>query len=62
MNQLIATAVAERVSALMTADYLAERAARADRSAFDDALGHVPDAEPDDEDRCESVSSEVPYP
>jgi post-segregation antitoxin (ccd killing protein) len=51
MNQLIATAVAEKVSALMTADYLVERAARADQSAFERVLGRVPDVEPDAEDR-----------
>jgi predicted transcriptional regulator len=31
MNQIIATAVAEKLSALMTEDYLAERAARGSR-------------------------------
>jgi predicted DNA-binding ribbon-helix-helix protein len=43
INQLITTAVAEKLSALMTVDYLEERAARGDRAAFDRVLGKVPD-------------------
>ncbi len=43
INQLITTAVAEKMSALMTAEYLEERAARASRSAFDSVLTKVPD-------------------
>ena len=35
LNQFIVTAVAEKLAALKTADYLAERAGRADLSAFD---------------------------
>jgi len=46
INQLIATALAEKVSALDTLGYLRERAARGSRRAFLDALGEVPDAEP----------------
>ncbi len=35
INQFIAAAVAEKTAALLTVEYLAERAKRADRSAFD---------------------------
>ena len=35
MNQFVATAVAEKVSALQTATYFANRQARADFKAFD---------------------------
>lgn len=35
INQFVATAVAEKVSALKTAEYFAERRARADFRAFD---------------------------
>jgi hypothetical protein len=35
INQFVATAVAEKVSALQTAKYFAERRARADYKAFD---------------------------
>ena len=46
INQLIATALAEKVSALDTLGYLRERAARGSRKAFLDALGEVPDVQP----------------
>lgn len=51
VNQLISTALAEKLSALATQDYLEQRAARGSRSGFDAALGQVPDAEPDLMDR-----------
>lgn len=35
INQFIATAVAEKLSAMRTADFFAERRARADFAAFD---------------------------
>lgn len=34
INQLISTALAEKMSALMTSDYLNERASRGDRQKF----------------------------
>jgi hypothetical protein len=40
------------MSALMTEDYLAARAARADRSRYDAALAQVPDAPPEEQDRA----------
>jgi hypothetical protein len=51
INQFIATAVAEKMSALMTEDYLAERAARGSRDKFEAALARVPPVEPADGDR-----------
>lgn len=42
INQFIATAVAEKMAALMTLDYLAQRAARGNRAAFDRVLRQVP--------------------
>ena len=50
INQLITTALAEKMSALMTVQYLQERAARGDRSKFEQAMGKVPDAEPGAQD------------
>jgi predicted transcriptional regulator len=50
INQLITTALAEKMSALMTVDYLEERAARGDRGKFDRAMAKVRDAEPDEGD------------
>ena len=51
MNQLIATAVAEKLSALMTEDYLRERADRGSRERFEAVLRKVPDVEPAENDR-----------
>lgn len=53
MNQIIATAVAEKLSALMTEDYLGERAARGSREKFEAVLEKVPDVEPDERDRLD---------
>ena len=50
INQLIATALAEKMSALMTAEYLEERAARGDRGMFERAIGKVRHAGPDEGD------------
>lgn len=50
INQLISTAVAEKVSALMTLDYLEARAARGSREKFDAVLAKVADLEPPDYD------------
>jgi len=51
VNQFIAMALAEKVSALMTADWLEEQARRGDRTKFERALAKVPDREPLEEDR-----------
>lgn len=51
INQLITTALAEKLSALLTEDYLAERAARGSRERFLQALAQVPDVPPEDADR-----------
>jgi hypothetical protein len=41
MNQLISSAVGEKLSALMTAEYLDERAARGNRQAYETVLSKV---------------------
>ncbi|MEX2465959.1 MAG: DUF6290 family protein [Gemmatimonadota bacterium] len=46
INQLIATALAEKISALDTVGYLKERAARGSREAFLRALDQVPATAP----------------
>jgi predicted transcriptional regulator len=51
INQLITTALAEKMSALMTVDYLQEHAARGDRGKFERAMSKVADVEPDEADR-----------
>ena len=48
INQLITTALAEKMSALMTVEYLEERAARGDRGKFERAMGEVRAAGPDE--------------
>ena len=50
-DQFIASAVAEKLSALMTANYLRKRAGRSSREAFEQALSEIPDAEPEDDDK-----------
>ena len=50
LNQLIASAAAEKLASLMTEEYLEERAARASRRKFDAALAKVPKARPVDGD------------
>ena len=46
LNQLIATAAAEKLAALQTENYLGERARRASRKKFDAALATVPKVAP----------------
>lgn len=53
INQIIATAVAEKLSALMTEDYLEERAARGSRERFEAVLRKVPDVDPEERDRLD---------
>jgi len=50
INQLISTALAEKMSALMTVEYLEERAARGDRGKFERVMAKVRDVEPDERD------------
>jgi len=50
VNQLISTAVAEKISALMTETYLTQRAAKGSRQEFEDIMSRVPDVPPDDRD------------
>ena len=51
INQMISTALAEKLSALLTLEYLEEKARRGKRSAFDRALAKVRDVEPDEQDK-----------
>jgi hypothetical protein len=43
--------LAEKISALMTEEYLAERAARGSREKFERAMLKVADVEPEERDR-----------
>jgi hypothetical protein len=62
INQLIASAAAEKLAALMTEEYLAERGARASRSRFRDALAKVPDVAPGPHDALPARPSERSHP
>ena len=52
MSQFISLAMAEKISALMTVDYLLKRAKNAPiREEFEKLLEKVPDVEPEDYDK-----------
>lgn len=51
INQLINSAVAEKMSALMTEEFLEARAKRGSRRKFDAVLAKVPDVPADENDR-----------
>lgn len=53
INQLITTALAEKLAALMTVEYLEERSARGDRRAFERVLGKVRSAPPESGDEAD---------
>ena len=55
INQLINSAVAEKMSALLTVEYLAKRGNRGSRAKFVAVLSTVPDVEPETTDRVESL-------
>ena len=50
INQLITTALAEKLSALLTEDYLSKCAKRGSRKKFDRALSKVRDTKPHKDD------------
>ena len=51
VDQFVATALAEKRSALMTEDYVKDRKLRGDRALFIKALAKVPDVLPEPSDR-----------
>lgn len=51
INQFIASAVAEKVAAINTADIIEERAKSGNKDKFLDVLKKVPDVEPSDYDK-----------
>lgn len=53
INQFISTAVAEKMSALSTMDYLEARAQRGSKARLKELLSKVPDVEPED---CDKLS------
>ena len=51
INQFVSSAVAEKMSALLTEEYLKERSSRGSKSAFLEAMSKVKDTEPEDHDK-----------
>jgi len=51
INQLITLALAEKLSALLTEEYLGQRGQRGSRTKFEQALAQVADIEPPDYDQ-----------
>ena len=51
IDQFVISAIAEKVSAFMTKDYLDARAKRANKAKFEQAMAKVSDAEPEEYDR-----------
>ena len=51
MNQLINSAVSEKLSALMTVEYLKKRGELSSREKFEDVLSKVPAEEPNERDK-----------
>jgi len=51
INQFLASAAAEKMSALLTEEYIEARAKRASLKKFQKVLKKVPNAEPEDYDR-----------
>lgn len=51
INQVISSAVGEKVASLKTLDYLRERARRGSRLRFESVRAKVPDVEPEVADR-----------
>jgi len=51
INQFISSAVAEKMSAIMTEQYLLKRGQKDNKKAFLDAMAKVPNDEPTEKDR-----------
>ena len=51
INQFVATALAEKMSALKTEEYLMERAEKGKKSKFKKVLSKVKNIEPDEDDK-----------
>ncbi len=57
INQLISTALAEKMAVLLTEEYFTTRKERASRAKFLAALAKVPDVEPEDYDKLEKSTA-----
>ncbi len=55
IDQFISTAIAEKLSALMTENHLIERAKKGSREKYEAILKNVPDVEPEVSDQVPTV-------
>ncbi|MBF2048006.1 MAG: hypothetical protein EDM05_61130 [Leptolyngbya sp. IPPAS B-1204] len=55
LDQFVASAIAEKIAALTTEQYLQERANRGDRTSYESVLSKVPDIEPEVHDKLPSA-------
>jgi hypothetical protein len=55
IDQFISTAIAEKLSALMTESYLSERTKRGSRAKYEAILAKVPDVEPEAYDKIPAI-------
>lgn len=51
INQLVSSALAEKISALMTEEYIEQRASRANKQKFKKALSRIPNTNPEGYDK-----------
>jgi hypothetical protein len=51
LDQFVSLAVAEKLSAWLTEDDIDQRARRASREKFDEALAQIPDVPPEEHDK-----------
>jgi hypothetical protein len=51
IDQFVISAVAEKISAFMTKDYLEARSKRSNKRKFEQAMAKVPEVEPEEYDR-----------
>lgn len=51
LEQLISSALAEKMAAWMTVEYLQKRASHGSREKFEQAMDKVPDVSPDSQDQ-----------
>ncbi len=51
INQLVSSALAEKISALMAEEYIEQRSKKASKQKFLNALNNVADIEPEEQDK-----------
>ena len=57
IDQFISTSVAEKIAAILTAEYFEQRAKQGDRASYDAVLAAVPPIEPESYDKLPTEPS-----